>query len=389
MAGGLAVLTVSALAVALDDSEEAPAAAAEVAAVVPAAVTPAAVTPDASEEESEGAAVEAAAAVTLEGPPELPAHCPSFFHTAGPPEPLVACGAGTAEVEDVAGASELVPDEAVAEDVVAEEAAAVEPVLLVVPGSVRQGETALVRLSGVEAASAFVTVAGFTVPMVAEGGAWLGYLPIPPLSPLGSSTVVVDLFDGAGAYQDTSLGQLTVVDAGAVVEEITLDPETAGLLAPELVAIDVDVRFRQHRAVSGPRRWRGAWRWPVVGESSSDFGVLRSYNGAPPRDWHHGHDITAEKGAVIVAAAAGVVVFADALPVHGRGVIVDHGAGVYSGYWHMAAPAVEAGQEVAGGEPLGSVGASGLALGPHLHWEVIVHGRDVDPLQWLEATLHQ
>ena len=127
----------------------------------------------------------------------------------------MACGAGTAEVEDVAGASELVPDEAVAEDVVAEEAAAVEPVLLVVPGSVRQGETALVRLSGVEAASAFVTVAGFTVPMVAEGGAWLGYLPIPPLSPLGSSTVVVDLFDGAGAYQDTSLGQ---VDGGGTRE---------------------------------------------------------------------------------------------------------------------------------------------------------------------------
>ena len=388
MGGGLAVLTVVALAVVLavalavalavvvlDDSEEAPAAAADVAAVEVPDVAP------------EGAAVEAAAAVTLEGPPELPAHCPSFFHTAGPPEPLVACGAGTAE--DVAGASGLVPDEAVAEDVVAEEVAALEPVLLVAPESVRQGETALVRLSGVEAASAFVTVAGFTVPMVVEGGAWLGYLPIPPLSPLGSSTVVVDLFDGGGAYQDTSLGQLTVVDAGAAVEEITLDPATAGLLAPELVAIDVDVRFRQHRAVSGPRRWRGAWRWPVVGESSSDFGVLRSYNGAPPRDWHHGHDITAEEGAVIVAAAAGVVVFADALPVHGRGVIVDHGAGVYSGYWHMAALAVEAGQEVAGGEPLGSVGATGLALGPHLHWEVIVHGRDVDPLQWLEATLHQ
>ena len=116
---------------------------------------------------------------------------------------------------------------------------------------------------------------------------------------------------------------------------------------------------------------------------------MRSYNNAPPSDWHHGHDIEAAVGAPIRAPTAGVVVFAGELPVHGWGVILDHGAGVYSGYWHMSVIGVVAGAEVEAGDPLGEVGESGVVAGPHLHWEVIVHGRDVDPLQWLEASLNE
>ena len=80
--------------------------------------------------------------------------------------------------------------------------------------------------------------------------------------------------------------------------------------------------------------------------------------------------------------------FADALPVHGLGVIIDHGAGVYSGYWHMSAIAVEEGAEVEAGDEVGAIGTTGVSTGPHLHWEVIVNGRDVDPLQWLGTGLH-
>ena len=142
---------------------------------------------------------------------------------------------------------------------------------------------------------------------------------------------------------------LEVVDAQAGIEAITLLPGQESLLAPDLVAIDVQVRLEQFVEVSGPRRWVGAWGRPVPGEDIGSFGVLRSYNQAPPRDWHHGHDIAAPEEAPIVAPAAGVVAFADELPVHGLGVILDHGAGVYSGYWHMSALAVEAGVAVGAG----------------------------------------
>ena len=75
--------------------------------------------------------------------------------------------------------------------------------------------------------------------------------------------------------------------------------------------------------------------------------------------------------------------------MHGLGVILDHGAGVFSGYWHMSAIAVDLDAVLAAGDVLGAVGQSGLAVGPHLHWEVIVHGRDVDPAQWLSVAFHE
>ena len=263
----------------------------------------------------------------------------------------------------------------------------------VVPATIRQGETALVRLSGADAAGAALSVGGATWPMVLEKGAWLAYVPVPPLSRLGSYAIRIDLFDAAGALIDTYVAPLEVVETGQEIEEISLDPDTAALLAPELVAIDNRVRYEDHVAVSGARRWRDPWRspleGPLEGESSGNFGVLRSYNGAAPRDWHHGLDIAADAGARIAAPAAGLVVFAGELPVHGLGVILDHGAGVFSGYWHMSALAVEEGALVARGDTLGRVGQTGLSVGPHLHWEVIVHGRDVDPAQWLQAALHQ
>ena len=77
----------------------------------------------------------------------------------------------------------------------------------------------------------------------------------------------------------------------------------------------------------------------------------------------------------IVAPAAGRAVFVGELPVHGVGVILDHGAGVYSGYWHMSQTTLESGTLLQRGDVLGQIGDSGLAVGPHLHWEVICMGK--------------
>jgi murein DD-endopeptidase MepM/ murein hydrolase activator NlpD len=63
-------------------------------------------------------------------------------------------------------------------------------------------------------------------------------------------------------------------------------------------------------------------------------------------------------------------------------VIIDHGAGVFTGYHHMALIDVAIGQGVAVGQQVGAVGRTGLATGPHLHWELIVAGVNVDPMLW-------
>ncbi len=266
--------------------------------------------------------------------------------------------------------------------------ASLEPAVEVSPVVIRQGETVFVRLSGADAGSVLLTVDGVTTNMVAEGGTWVGFVPIRPLSQLGAYTVIVDWFDSDGVYASTELSEFSVVDAGVPVEQITLLPGDEDLLAPNLVAIDINVRFRENAFVSGPRLWTGPWIAPLPGNDTGIFGALRSYNGASPTDWHHGHDLDGETGAPIVAAAAGRVVFVGELPIHGSGVIVDHGAGVFSGYWHMSESLVQEGVMVRPGDVLGAVGSTGLAVGPHLHWEVIVRGQDVDPVQWLTASLH-
>jgi murein DD-endopeptidase MepM/ murein hydrolase activator NlpD len=64
-------------------------------------------------------------------------------------------------------------------------------------------------------------------------------------------------------------------------------------------------------------------------------------------------------------------------------VVLDHGAGVFTGYCHLSAYAVRADEEVPAGQVIAAVGSSGLATGPHLHWEVVVGGYHVNGLLWL------
>ena len=268
-----------------------------------------------------------------------------------------------------------------------EPAAPIPPSVSVTPHAVRQGQATLVVLAGdVDADDAWVSIDGYSGQMAFEEGVgWVGFVPITRLARPRLYHVVVDTFNN-GSYAATHLSELLVEAEVAVIDEIILDAENAALLTSEMVAIDNQTRFEQYKTVSGPRLWSGPWGLPLVGVGSGDFGVLRSYNGGPATDWHHGHDISADAGAVIRAPARGRVVFASDLPVHGSGVILDHGAGVYSGYWHMSEIQAELGQIVNPGDPLGLVGTTGVTTGPHLHWEVIVQGTDVDPIQWTETT---
>jgi murein DD-endopeptidase MepM/ murein hydrolase activator NlpD len=65
-------------------------------------------------------------------------------------------------------------------------------------------------------------------------------------------------------------------------------------------------------------------------------------------------------------------------------VVLDHGSGVFTGYWHLQELAVRPGDRVEPGQLLGRVGSTGLSTGAHLHWELRVNGVPVDPLQWVK-----
>jgi len=117
---------------------------------------------------------------------------------------------------------------------------------------------------------------------------------------------------------------------------------------------------------------------------TSTFGRLRSYNGSNYTYFHAGLDFVGSPMDPAYAAANGTVVFAGPLTVRGNAVIISHGWGVYSGYWHLSEIDVAVGDYVEAGRKIGMVGATGRVTGPHLHFEMIVGDVQVDPVDWLD-----
>ena len=77
----------------------------------------------------------------------------------------------------------------------------------------------------------------------------------------------------------------------------------------------------------------------------------------------------------------------DQVPLRGNIVVLDHGLGVFTTYGHLSSVDVEVGQEIQTGQPFAKVGSTGLSEGPHLHWELWVHGVNVDPLEWTDRSI--
>lgn len=136
--------------------------------------------------------------------------------------------------------------------------------------------------------------------------------------------------------------------------------------------------------VTSKRLWSGPFERPVPGAATSSFGKRSILNGQP-RSPHSGTDFQGTTGTPVKAPNAGHVVLAANLYFSGNVVILDHGQGLYSYFGHLSRMAVAEGEDVAQGDLLGEVGATGRVTGPHLHWTVRVHGARVDALSLLSV----
>ncbi len=122
--------------------------------------------------------------------------------------------------------------------------------------------------------------------------------------------------------------------------------------------------------------------WPVRGWVSSHFGYRVSpFTGR--RELHKGLDIVNRRGTPVVSTADGEVVFAGYKNGYGKMVIVDHGLDRITKYGHLSKITVHSGDTVTRGQELGKIGSSGRSTGPHLHYEVVVNGKAVDPVDYL------
>lgn len=127
--------------------------------------------------------------------------------------------------------------------------------------------------------------------------------------------------------------------------------------------------------------WSQHFLWPAHGRLSGGFGAQRIYRGGVPAAFHSGADIAAGAGALVVAPADGVVTLAPppGFSLEGNLVILDHGLGLTSAFLHLSSTLVRPGQVVHQGDPIGRVGMTGRATGPHLHWSLAWNGARIDP----------
>ncbi len=186
--------------------------------------------------------------------------------------------------------------------------------------------------------------------------------------------------------QNVVIDQLILIQKGFYPQDppLQVDPST---LDVALTKPEDDLIFEVVSPFTSEKYWTSVFNYPVDEPVwiNSWFGNRRSYNDQPYNRFHTGVDFGVSANLNIYAPADGKVVFTDSLLTRGNATIINHGLGVYSGFWHQAEILVEEGQVVKAGDLIGIIGNTGRSTGPHLHWELLVSGIQVDPLPWLET----
>jgi murein DD-endopeptidase MepM/ murein hydrolase activator NlpD len=136
----------------------------------------------------------------------------------------------------------------------------------------------------------------------------------------------------------------------------------------------------------GPRVWSGKFLNPLEGEIVTQFGVRRIINKIP-KSSHSGVDVSGDEGAPVRAPGSGVAVLIDEQFYSGKSVVLDHGEGIYTMFFHLSRIMVASGQEVKKGDVIGLVGSTGRSTGPHLHWGVRLQGARVNPQELITLKL--
>jgi len=222
--------------------------------------------------------------------------------------------------------------------------------------------------------------AGVPVLVLGDARGWTAIVGIPLSATPGPAKIVLRAADGEHtlAYD--------IRPKHYVEQRLTVSPRTVDL-APEDLARHERERAHQQQVMETfsepfPRAADLHLRVPVPGRRSSSFGLRRVFNGQA-RNPHSGMDIAAPTGTPVVAPLPGRVIDTGDYFFNGHTVWLDHGGGLLTMVCHLSSIAVQPGDVLRTGEPLGAVGATGRATGPHLHWGVMLNRAMVDPALFL------
>lgn len=267
-------------------------------------------------------------------------------------------------------------------------ASVAKPGLIIEPAAARQGGTLLIQVARSDASAITGTFNGKQLTFTRAAGYWYALAGVSRCAKIGAVPLSVTVTNFAGQSTMESVN-VNIGTTAFVVQTITLPPAVSRILSnQELINREAAQLAAIVNKYSPTRLWSGAWRQPVYGTITSMFGTRRSYNGgAVGACGHEGTDFSTDGGLAVSAPARGKVVFAGLTQVRGNLVVIDHGIGVFSAYYHLAEISATVDQIVQPGTLIGKIGSTGLSTGPHLHWSMWVNGEYVDPMEWTRRVL--
>lgn len=260
------------------------------------------------------------------------------------------------------------------------------------PGTAKPGDPVLVTVTGVEGIPTG-ELAGRPLQFYAVPGGFQALTGLPVELPPGELPVrieasvaeeakpgprVLQLEENGDVVSPTSgtrplvlEGTLTLVDPRYRVRELTVASKFVSPPAKVKKWMKEDrLAFTQAQSQPfGPPQFKSDFAWPTTSEQTAPFGDLRTFNGKK-QSQHYGVDLDGRVGDPVQAANDGTVVLVRECYASGNTVILHHGAGLYTLYFHLSAFEVKQGQQVKQGQRLGLVGRTGRVTGPHLHWSV-------------------
>ncbi|MBI2553947.1 MAG: M23 family metallopeptidase [Candidatus Rokubacteria bacterium] len=257
------------------------------------------------------------------------------------------------------------------------------------PTVVRQGDVAMVVLTGLSDAKTIEgSLAGQPLTFFPYGDGYAALAGIDLEARPGTAIWRIGVVDARGRPIKAS-GKLQIKGRKFPLQRLTLPKEMVDLDAPTLKRVEEESRLlgALYATITPERLWRGRFTKPVgVADPGDGFGVRRIINGQP-RAPHAGLDYSADAGTPVVAANVGRVALVAEYFFPGRLVVLDHGLGLYTLYFHLERAEVADGDRVERGQIIGRVGSSGRATGPHLHFAAHLRQARVDPAVLLQLTL--
>jgi murein DD-endopeptidase MepM/ murein hydrolase activator NlpD len=200
----------------------------------------------------------------------------------------------------------------------------------------------------------------------------------------GVSKIMITAANHAGAHRRAETIVPTLPKAFRQ-ESFTVAPgfDQLSPQALELIRIERADFALAFSTPAAERLWEAPFIRPVPQESSSSFGYRRIINGKP-RAPHSGADLRAPVGTEVLAANHGRVVLIGDYFFAGQSVVLDHGGGLYTMYFHLSEFKVDAGATVRRGDVIALSGMSGRVTGPHLHWAARLGNARVDPMELIQ-----